>query len=104
MNPRTFVFHNDPGHAWLEVPMGMIIRFGLEEKISSCSYRNGETAYLEEDCDAPLFLRTLESAGVPYKIKEAYEENTPIRGYGRYTSALRLTPETVMELLNGRVA
>lgn len=104
MKPRPFVFHNDPGHAWLEVPMGMIFRLGLADKISSCSYRNGEKAYLEEDCDAPLFLQALKSAGIPYKIVEEFEENTPIRGYARFTSDVRLTPDTIMELLNGEIA
>ena len=89
MKPIMYVFHSDPGHAWLEVPMGTLHRLGIAEKISACSYRNGDKAYLEEDCDAPLFLRALESAGIPHTIQERCEENTPIREYDHYQSELR---------------
>jgi hypothetical protein len=102
MNTRTFIIHSDPGHAWLEVPMGMIHRLGIADKISSCSYRKGDTVYLEEDCDAPLFTQALKSAGVPFMLREKYEDPTPIRDYDHYYSELRLTPETIMELLSGK--
>ena len=46
------VWHVDPGHAWLAVPRATIAGLG----ISSFSFVDGDTAYLEEDCDAGLWL------------------------------------------------
>lgn len=53
----VFKFHNDPGHAWLEVKIAMIKQLKVSG-ISSCSYidRTGVVAFLEEDCDAGLFI------------------------------------------------
>lgn len=47
-----YTLHSDPGHAWLEVPLHTCK--GLD--ISSFSYTDGVVAYLEEDCDAPLWM------------------------------------------------
>ena len=51
MPKYTFII--DPGHGWLRVPLAEIR--GLA--ISSYSFRDANYAYLEEDCDAPLFMR-----------------------------------------------
>ncbi len=37
--------------------------FGLAARISSCSYRDGDIVYLEEDDDQPLFLEAAFAAG-----------------------------------------
>lgn len=55
--PEEFTFHEDPGHGWLEVPYHLLGLFKIKSKVSRYSYINGETVYLEEDCDAPLFIR-----------------------------------------------
>jgi hypothetical protein len=62
--PATFNFHTDPGHGWLQVAERHLEDLGLKpEDFSSFSYRrsgNDETPtyfYLEEDCDAPKFLK-----------------------------------------------
>jgi hypothetical protein len=56
---RDFRLFVDPGHAWLEVPRAEVVAFGAE--ISSYSYYDPTTdmAYLEEDCDAPAFLKAV---------------------------------------------
>lgn len=55
----TFVFHSDPGHAWLEVSVQKLWSVGLRpQDFSVYSYRRGDRCFLEEDCDAPLFLET----------------------------------------------
>lgn len=33
-------------------------------------------AYLEEDCDAAIFIKKLKDTDTPYDIKEVYQENT----------------------------
>ena len=55
----TFTFHSDPGHAWLQVETSLIKSLNVTG-ISSCSYVDGAAnliAFLEEDCDAALFIR-----------------------------------------------
>ena len=84
MNSRTYMLHTDPGHGWLEVPMTELRRLGIAWSISSCSYRHGDTAYLEEDCDAPRFVEALRAQGIEVKFVPRYQEVTPIRRYGHY--------------------
>jgi len=50
---------NDPAHGWLTVPLGEINELGIADKISGHSYidLNKGVAHLEEDCDAPRFMR-----------------------------------------------
>jgi hypothetical protein len=75
----------DPGHGWLEVPMSELRRVGVHKDITPYSYRNGKTAFLEEDCDMPAYLRALTARGEQRPvIEEVYEEETPIRGYPSY--------------------
>jgi hypothetical protein len=78
-------FLSDPGHGWLEVPMSTIRYLGIEAKISSYSYRTDDTAYLEEDCDAPIFIDAYRNryGGRP-RFEEVFEENTPIRSMPSY--------------------
>jgi hypothetical protein len=45
----------DSGRAWLEVPLAEAKRVGL--KISPYSRQSGKYLYLEQDIDAPAFLR-----------------------------------------------
>ena len=52
-----YTFYEDPGHGWLAVPMEQLVKLGIADKISSCSYQGGVSAYLEEDCDLATFLR-----------------------------------------------
>lgn len=59
---KSFVKTSDPGHGWLEVTTEDIADVGLAlEDFSSFSYRRGNTCFLEEDCDAPLFQNAYKS-------------------------------------------
>ena len=51
-----YTFYEDPGHGWLKVPMEHLVKLGIADKITSCSYRDDTHAYLEEDCDLSMFL------------------------------------------------
>ena len=49
------VFVSDPGHGWLQVPLADYpdaLNYG-----TGYGYVDAEHAYLEEDCEAPAFLR-----------------------------------------------
>ena len=84
---KTYHFFSDSGHGWLKVPLKDIINLGIEDKISSCSYELGDYAYLEEDCDASLFLNAI---GEDWKnkviIKESWtNRRSKIRTYASYS-------------------
>lgn len=70
-------FHYDSGHGWLEVGLREVEQAGLTlADFSSYSYRQVHcdkylTRYfLEEDCDAPKFLKAFGEAGHKYKVLE----------------------------------
>lgn len=69
---HTFTFHTDPGHGWLEAPRSLLDTLGIAAQVSAYSYTDGPRAFLEEDCDAGLLLRALDSRGAPYKVTEAH--------------------------------
>jgi hypothetical protein len=84
----TLIFHTDPGHGWLEVPASMAKQY-LREKyrqISCYSYQKNGVLFLEEDCDASLFLTALASKNIKLHLERKYLEITPIRGYKSFNS------------------
>lgn len=78
-----YTFHYDPGHGWLEVPLSELRKLGIADKISIYSYMSGDVAYLEEDCDAPLFMG---AAGISFDdTREVHTDNESIiRSYRPY--------------------
>ena len=75
-------FHTDPGHAWLEVNQPMLSLAGLTAKsFSRYSYTDrraptGVRYYLEEDCDAYIFIKAWESKypADPLTFSEKYTD------------------------------
>jgi hypothetical protein len=88
MKTRKLTFYADPGHGWLKVDLLDCIDLDIADKISRYSYTKGTVVYLEEDCDAGLFLDSAKNQGWTINIKETYQENTPIRNYANYTPKL----------------
>lgn len=79
----TLTFHIDPEHGWLEVPVALVRQSGIE--VSSYSYQDGDTAYLEEDCDAPRFLDWIaEEHETPYIFERYHLEEAFIRDLPTY--------------------
>ena len=58
--PRKFKFMSDPAHGWLKVPVELLKRLNIAHKITSFSYQRFPHAYLEEDCDMPIFIDAYE--------------------------------------------
>ena len=86
MTSLQVTYHQDPGHGWIEVPMSEVRRLGIAPKISEYSYRKGEKAYLEEDCDASLFVDAAKRAGVDVlPIDRHSSVNSFIRRLPRFT-------------------
>lgn len=83
------VLHSDPGHGWLAVKLSDLKMMGIETQISSYSYVKGKTAYLEEDCDAPVFIKAAEAKGITVEIVQGAErDRSPIRSFRAYDPAL----------------
>jgi len=53
---RLIEWHHDAAHGWLRVPREYVPT-ALANAFSDCSYVDTEFYYLEEDCDAPRFVR-----------------------------------------------
>lgn len=88
MTKLTVTLHDDPGHAWLEVSRAHIAALGLTDRITRYSYVQGDTAYLEEDCDALLFLDAAEAAGWDVEVDEHLCPGwSPIRCLQHYPGA-----------------
>ena len=85
-----YIFHEDPGHGWIAVPVAELIALNIANQITSCSYIHGGLAYLEEDSDLPTFFEAKKAAGQPltfdgHNVRTIHKEVTPIRNYNSYT-------------------
>lgn len=76
---------NDPGHAWLEVPLSEIKRLDIQDKISTYSYKHKGFGYLEEDCDMGVFMNEKRRLGETVEFIEVFQENTRIRAYPMFS-------------------
>jgi hypothetical protein len=81
---QDLTFFSDPSHAWLKVSKLHLEVFNIANKISSYSYMNGDDVYLEEDCDAVIYLNALKKAGINYNINEQFDDNSIIRSFNHY--------------------
>ena len=54
---------NTPGHGYLVAEKAMLRQLGIASVVSNCSYEGNGSVYLEEDCDAPLFISAMEKSG-----------------------------------------
>jgi len=81
-------FYQDPGHGWLAVPLALLDRLALLDKVSSYSYMRGGLAHLEEDCDYSLFAAAMRDAGLSFAVREHWTDNrSRIRGYDSFSAA-----------------
>lgn len=62
-------YHMDAAHGWLKVPKRMVPTIA-RKMFSSYSYQDRQYLYLEEDCDMPKFLQTMENHGIPVQITD----------------------------------
>ena len=82
----TFQFYSDPGHGWLRVDLASAKAVGLEpSSFSTYSYQQGHWLYLEEDCDASVFVKAyMDKHNRPPVIHEhVSERDSVIRNYPR---------------------
>lgn len=86
---KMFYFYTDAGHGWLAVKREFLDSLGILDKISSYSYQKGQTVYLEEDCDASLFINVMKEKGwqrgIDFDWDHYYTDDySPIRKYNRF--------------------
>lgn len=87
---------SDPGHGWLRVKIHNLIELGIAGKISSFSYQRGQWAYLEEDCDASVFMQAAEAQGVEVELEpeSRCNKSSAIRRFNSYCKpGTRIRPE-----------
>ena len=85
MATLTKKFHSDGGHGWLAVKKTEIQMLGIADKISEYSYQRGGTVYLEEDCDAPRFIKAAEARGITVEFSMSPQrDRSPIRSMASY--------------------
>jgi hypothetical protein len=83
----TARWHTDAGHAWLEVHYAHLEALGVAHRISRYSYRDGDTVYLEEDCDADVFFEAADLAYWDYGLDGIdYPDLCFIRARPRYSA------------------
>jgi hypothetical protein len=83
---EVLAFYTDPGHGWLCVPRRLISAVGLRpSSFSRFSYADEAFAYLEEDCDAPRFLRDFVATfgHAPETVERHANHDSPIRNLPR---------------------
>jgi hypothetical protein len=82
-------FYSDPGHGWLAVPLELLDRLQLLDRVSGYSYLRGRLAPLEEDCDASLFLAAARDAGIAVTFRDIHcaDRHSRIRNYDPYSPA-----------------
>ena len=84
----VFTFHSDSGHGWLEVTSTDLNKLGLKESdFSPYSYKEPAWRpfdlaryYLEEDCDAGVFIEEFKKVNGEIHFTDSYVEGkSPIR-------------------------
>ena len=81
-----YLYHQDPGHGWLQVRREELERLGLLSRITRFSYQMDEWIFLEEDQDMGVFLKAKESLGEPVEMVSRHVETTPIRNYPPFSA------------------
>lgn len=86
MKTKTIPYYTDPGHGWIKVSLKELEKYDLMDKISTYSYIRKDYAYLEEDCDANVYVRKLTSMGIEAKLKILNSnKSSKIRSYERFS-------------------
>lgn len=96
MTTRKLTFYTDPGHGWLEVNRSDLDALDIAHKVSSYSYEKGTKVYLEEDCDASLYMEAAKAAGWILTMVDKNEphNDSPVRNFDHYKP--RITPAALI--------
>ncbi len=83
-NDSFYTFHRPC--SWLDKSLKKLLdELGIATKITAYSYQRGDYAYLEEDCDATLFVEEYEKqTGKNFQSVTSYATLSAIRNYQTY--------------------
>ncbi len=84
---RTFDYIQDAGHGWVKAPINLLAELNILGSISTYSYVRGAYVYLEEDCDAAIFMNAFNNLfGHDPKLRSrvAREKRSKIRSYDQF--------------------
>jgi len=88
MNTKKLTFHADPSRGWLEVDFADLDALNITAQVSRYSYHSGSRAFLEEDCDAGLYLDAAKANGWNVNITEKYTNGDSfVRNLSRFEGA-----------------
>ncbi len=81
-----YIFHEDPGHGWLEVRRAELLRLGISKTISRYSYLSADRqrVFLEEDCDAERFILAKRALGETVPFDRVQHDDDRIRNLSPY--------------------
>lgn len=87
---KKYNFYEDPAHGWLKVPIAELKAMGLMNSISQYSYMRAGYAYLEEDCDAQLFMTAKGMDPDKDIVNHIGDRLSRIRNYDRFNPRVEL--------------
>ena len=70
MKDKTYNFHSDSSHGYLEVDVKELHELGIYDEITCFSYYKDGKAYLEEDHDAQIFIDAWKKENDVYDYSE----------------------------------
>jgi hypothetical protein len=77
--------YQTPGHGWAKVKRSELIKLGIQNDITSCSYQRGEFVYLEEDQDLSTYVNALIKLDIQVQFKNKQtNKRSKIRNYESY--------------------
>lgn len=94
MAHRNLRYLCSPSHGWLEVDADLIRKTGVAGRVSSYSRVQrtdggiGVIAFLEEDCDMPMFLEAAKAAGFDIHIVVVADPDELTRQHPRFDPSL----------------
>lgn len=90
---RKLTLISDPSHGWLSVSTKDVVALGITDKISSYSCMTMSRVFLEEDCDAGLFIEAAKKAGWDITLKHSSSnKRSGIRSKASYRAENVNTP------------
>jgi len=105
METNEFTFAHDAGHGWLRVPHAMLMQLKIEWAISEYSYVEatplGDVYWLEEDCDAGLFIEAYRArfSCLPFIRHRDDGDYSPVRSMRHVHQLAPIPFAKAMELL-----
>ena len=87
--PRFIVhytyYFDSKGNGFLAVPMQELHKLGIDSFVSVYSRVSNGLAYLDKDCDLPVFLEARRTIDIPFFIHDLWDgKTTPIKDYSAF--------------------